>query len=102
MQYGSYGGKVKPYFSIALHHAKAKPTIRERPRAQFSQVGAHDGDWEHITVRLSPETGALQVYPSSRTISIQTYPEPHCTFQESTGMLMAPTPAYMIAIVLTS
>lgn len=24
------------------------------------KVGAHDGDWEHITVRLSPETGALQ------------------------------------------
>ena len=24
------------------------------------KVGAHDGDWEHLTVRISP-TGALQV-----------------------------------------
>lgn len=26
------------------------------------KVGAHDGDWEHLTIRISPDTGALQVY----------------------------------------
>lgn len=25
------------------------------------KVGAHDGDWEHLTVRLDASTGALQV-----------------------------------------
>ena len=25
------------------------------------KVGAHDGDWEHLTIRLSPTTGELQV-----------------------------------------
>lgn len=25
------------------------------------KVGAHDGDWEHLTVRLSASTGSLQV-----------------------------------------
>ena len=25
------------------------------------KVGAHDGDWEHLTVRLDAATGALQV-----------------------------------------
>ena len=27
------------------------------------KVGAHDGDWEHLTVRLCSKTGALQVKP---------------------------------------
>jgi hypothetical protein len=41
------------------HHCFA--VIWVHHRAAAVKVGAHDGDWEHITVRLSAETGALQV-----------------------------------------
>ena len=33
------------------------------------KVGAHDGDWEHLTVRLDAATGALQVSRFSRNLS---------------------------------
>ena len=49
--------------------------------AALAQVGAHDGDWEHISVRLSPETGALQVRPtrSSLTQTQCKSPLPHAS-----------------------
>lgn len=46
----------------------------------IGEVGAHDGDWEHVTLRLTPDAGqVLGIYYSAhRYTATKSYNRPSC------------------------